>query len=65
MSVAVGQFQEGTNWVVQYYASWGEWIETDITFGANGIKDMTAVVGGRYRLTGGTVGALAEVDGAI
>ena len=56
----------GGVWSLQAQAPDGTWVDTGITFTANGIKAafvMTAEL--RFRLHGGTAGAKAWVDGAL
>ena len=50
----------GGTWTLQVEAPDGTWIDTDVTFTANGIMaDFVTTPGLRYRLTGGTSGAKA------
>ena len=56
----------GGTWTLQAQAPNGVWIDTDVTFDDTGIKAafvMTAAI--KYRLTGGSAGAEAWVEGAL
>ena len=49
----------GGEWVMQVQSPLGNWINTDITFAGNGIKDFSTIQGVAYRLHGGDAGAVA------
>ena len=54
----------GETWTLQYQQPDGGWEDTDITFTDSGIKEYQSNFGTRYRLSGGTVGAVGYITGA-
>ena len=59
--VMLAQHAGGT-WTLQFQAPNGDWIDSDITFVANGGKAFRAFQGLPMRMHGGTAGALAWTD---
>ena len=52
----------GGVWVVEQRArAAGAWIETDLTFDDDGVKGIYTTTAWEYRITGGTVGAIAYI----
>lgn len=50
----------GGTWTLQIQAPDGTWVDTDVTFTANGVQtNFYTVPGFSYRLTGGSAGASA------
>ena len=56
----------GGVWTVEQRARVaGAWIETDLTFDDDGVKAIFTTTAWEYRITGGTVGAIAYMAAAI
>ena len=55
----------GGTWILQIESPDGNWIDTDITFDSNGVKDFSTIAGVAYRVHGGTAGAKAYVSDAL
>ena len=60
------QQHAGGTWKLQHQPAEGAaWVDTGVTFADNGIKSFDSFAGAWFRLTGGTVGAVAwAMDGS-